>query len=232
MKKILIITYYWPPCGGVGVQRWLRFIKYLPQHDWELVVLTTTNGDYPTFDKSLLADLSDDIRVIRSKTPTFGKLYKKVGDSKVPYGSLEVNSDDSWLKKLSIWIRLNLVIPDARRIWNRFAFQAARKELRINKYDTVITTGPPHSTHLVGLKLKKKFNINWLVDLRDPWTQMGYLKSVKRFKLTSYFDKLLENRVVRNCDAVIAASQKIIADLNCSSLNIIIIKHFSAACIL
>ncbi len=225
MKKILIITYYWPPCGGVGVQRWLRFIKYLPQYGWEPVVLTTTDGDYPAIDRSLLADVSKDIKVIRTKTPTFGNLYKKVGESKVPYGSLEINSTDSRLKKLSIWIRLNLVIPDARRIWNRFAFQAARQELLAYKYDALITTGPPHSTHLVGLKLKKKFNINWLADFRDPWTQMGYLKNVKQLKLTSYFDKQLENKVVKNCDVVITASQKTMVDLNCSSDKIHLITN-------
>jgi len=225
MKKILIITYYWPPCGGVGVQRWLRFVKYLPQYGWEPVVLTTTDGDYPALDISLLVDVSEDIKVIRTKTPTFGNLYRKVGESKIPHGSLEVNSEDPWLKKLSIWIRLNLVIPDARRIWNRFAFHAAKRELRKNKYDAVVTTGPPHSTHLVGLKLKRKFNINWLVDLRDPWTQMGYLKNVKRLKLTSFYDKKLENKVVKKCDTVIAASQKIIADLNCSSCKIHLITN-------
>ena len=215
MKKLLIIVYYWPPCGGVGVQRWLRFIKYLPQHGWEATVLTTQNGDYPAIDESLLAEIPKEIEVIRTKTPTFSGMYKKTGENKVPYGSLEINSNDSFFKKVSIWIRLNLVIPDARKIWNRFAYNSARKELLTNKYDAVITTGPPHSTHLIGLKLKNKYNINWIVDLRDPWTQMGYLKNVKRLSVTSYFDKRLENKVVKSCDALLAASQKIISDLDC-----------------
>ncbi len=217
MKKLLVIVYYWPPCGGVGVQRWLRFLKYLPRHGWESTVLTTLDGDYPAIDDSLLKDISKELKVIRTKTPTFGGLYKKSGESKVPYGSLEINAADSLFRKVSIWIRLNLVIPDARKIWNRFAYKAARKELLANRYDAVITTGPPHSTHLIGLKLKKNHNINWIADFRDPWTQMGYLKNVKRLKATSYFDKLLENKVVKNSEAIIAASQKIISDLNCSS---------------
>jgi glycosyltransferase involved in cell wall biosynthesis len=215
MKKLLIITYYWPPCGGVGVQRWLRFLKYLPRHGWEPTVLTTQNGDYPAIDDSLLKDIPQELKVIRTKTPTFGDLYKKVWKSKVPYGSLGSKATDSQFKKVSIWIRLNLVIPDARKIWNKFAYRAARQELLANKYDAVITTGPPHSTHLIGLKLKKKHNINWIADFRDPWTQMGYLQNIKRLKITSYFDKLLENKVVRTSDAIIAASQKIITDLNC-----------------
>lgn len=218
MKKLLVIVYYWPPCGGVGVQRWLRFLKYLSQHGWEATVLTTRNGDYPAIDESLLEGIPKEVKVIRTKTPTFSKMYKrfsKTGENAIPHGSLETNSTDSMFKKISIWTRLNLVIPDARKIWNKFAYQAVRKELLTNKYDVIITTGPPHSTHLIGLKLKKKYNINWIADFRDPWTQMGYLKNVKRFKLTSYFDKLLENSVVKNSDAVIATSQKIIADLNC-----------------
>ncbi len=219
MKKLLVIVYYWPPCGGVGVQRWLRFIKYLPQLGWDPTVLTTIDGDYPAIDETLLSSVPKGIKVIRTKTLTFSRMYdrfSKTGKSKMPHGSLEINPTDPFFKKLSIWIRLNLVIPDARKIWNKFAYQAARKELFINKYDAVITTGPPHSTHLIGLKLKNKYNINWIADFRDPWTQMGYLKNVKRLNITSFFDKQLENKVVKTCDAVIAASQKIISDLNCS----------------
>jgi len=228
MKKLLVIVYYWPPCGGVGVQRWLKFIKYLPQLGWEPTVLTTIDGDYPATDESLLSSVPKGIKIIRTKTPTFSGMYNrftKAGESKMPHGSLEINPTDSPFKKISIWIRLNLVIPDARKIWNKFAYQAAREELFTNKYDAVITTGPPHSTHLIGLKLKKKYNINWIADFRDPWTQMGYLKNVKRLKITSCFDGLLENKVVKTCDAVIAASQKIISDLNCSPDKIHLITN-------
>ncbi len=228
MKKLLVIVYYWPPCGGVGVQRWLRFIKYLPQHGWEPTVLTTQNGDYPAIDESLLAGIPKEIEIIQTKTPTFGGMYKrfsKADESRVPYGSLEINSNDSFFKKISIWIRLNLVIPDARKIWNKFAYSSAREELLTNKYDAVITTGPPHSTHLIGLRLKKRYNINWIADFRDPWTQMGYLKNVKRLRVTSYFDKRLENKVVKYCDAIIAASQKIISGLRCSSDKIHLITN-------
>ncbi|MDP8267575.1 MAG: hypothetical protein P9L97_02490 [Candidatus Tenebribacter davisii] len=228
MKKLLIIIYYWPPCGGVGVQRWLRFLKYLPLHGWKPTVITTLNGDYPAFDELLLAKVPPECKVIRTKTPTFSGTYKKfsnTSESKVPYGSLETNSTDSIMKRLFIWVRLNLVIPDARKIWNRFAYRSAREELLKDRYDAVITTGPPHSSHLIGLKLKKKYKINWIADFRDPWTQMGYLKNVKRLKITSYFDSLLECRVVKNCDALLAASQKIIADLNCPSDKIHLITN-------
>ncbi|MCK4312936.1 MAG: glycosyltransferase [Candidatus Cloacimonetes bacterium] len=214
MKRALIITYYWPPSGGSGVQRWLKFVKYLPELDWMPTVITTENGDYPAIDESLLSDVPKEIEVIRTKTPTFGKLFKKIIGKNVPYGSLETEKDDSLLRKISIWMRLNFVIPDARKIWNKHAFQAASKELLTNKYDVLITTGPPHSTHLVGLKLKKKFKIKWLTDFRDPWTKMGYLKNVKRWKTATFIDTILERKVIRNCDAAIAASKKIMEDFN------------------
>jgi len=120
MKKVLVIVYYWPPSGGAGVQRWLKFVKYLPQFGWQPTVITTTNGDYPAIDESLSKEVPAGIKVIRTKTPTFGKLFKKINskNSDVPYGSLEAGENDSLLKKLSLWCRLNLVVPDARTVWN------------------------------------------------------------------------------------------------------------------
>ena len=214
MKRVLIITYYWPPSGGSGVQRWLKFVKYLPGLDWMPTIITTENGDYPAIDESLLKDVPSIIKVIRTKTLTFGNLFHKVIRKKIPYGSLDTNKDDSFLRKISIWIRLNFIIPDARKIWNKQAFKAASKELLTNKYDVLITTGPPHSTHLIGLKLKRKFKIKWLIDFRDPWTKMGYLKNVKRWKLSTFFDSILERKVINNCDVAIAVSKKITDDFN------------------
>jgi len=214
VKRALIITYYWPPSGGSGVQRWLKFVKYLPGLDWIPTVITTEDGDYPAIDESLLKDVPSIIKVIRTKTPTFGKLFQKVIGKKVPYGSLDTDKNDSFMRKISIWMRLNFVIPDARKIWNEQAFKAASKELQSTKYDVLITTGPPHSTQLVGLKLKNKFKIKWLTDFRDPWTKMGYLKNVKRWKISTFFDSILERKVIRNCDVAIAASKKIMDDFN------------------
>ena len=185
MKKVLVIVYYWPPSGGAGVQRWLKFVKYLPESGWQPTVITTTKGDYPAIDESLCKEVPNGIKVIQTQTPTFGKLFKKINGkiSDVPYGSLEKGSNDSAMKKFFIWFRLNLVIPDARTLWNKYAYKTASKELLTNKYDAVITSGPPHSTHLVGLKLKKKYNIKWTADFRDPWTKIDYLEKVNVFLL-------------------------------------------------
>ncbi len=219
MKKVLVIIYYWPPSGGAGVQRWLKFVKYLPQFGWQPTVITTTNGDYPAIDESLCKEVPAGIKVIRTKTPTFGKLFKKINgkNSDVPYGSLESSSKDSLLKKLSYWFRLNLVVPDARKVWNKYAYRAASKELLTNKYDAVVTSGPPHSTHLVGLKLKKKYNIKWIADFRDPWTKIDYLDEYNRWKITQKIDEKYEKKVYDLCDRFIYSNPLIIKNFKKST---------------
>ena len=231
MKKLLVIVYYWPPSGGAGVQRWLKFVKYLPQFGWLPTVITTTDGDYPVIDGSLYEEVPNGIKVVRTKTPTFGKLYKKINgsNSNIPYGSLESNSNDSIIKKISLWFRLNLVIPDARILWNRYAYKAASKELLIDKYDAVVTSGPPHSTHLIGLKLKKKFNINWITDFRDPWTKIDYLEKVNRLFITKLIDRKLEKKVVLGCDKIITINRKIAEEFNNSNKTHVITNGFDPA---
>ena len=226
MKKILIITYYWPPAGGSGVQRWLKFVKYLPQFGWLPTVITTQNGDYQVIDHSLLAEIPPDIRVIRTKTQTFYGIIRKILGKKneIPYGTMRSQKNDSIIKKALLWMRLNLIIPDARIIWNKFALKAAVNEMKQYKFDYVITTGPPHSTHLIGLKLKKIFSHKWAVDFRDPWTTMGYLESVNRIKLAVILDKILEKKVIANCNLVLAVSRKIISDLGNKS-NMFLLRN-------
>lgn len=229
MKKVLIIVYYWPPSGGAGVQRWLKFVKYLPNFGWQPTVITTQDGDYPALDNSLLAEVPEEIKVIRTKTPTFGKLFTRSREQKIPYGSLETKPGDSLLKKFSFWIRLNLIVPDARKVWNRFALQAAIKELRTENYDAIVTSGPPHSTHLIGLKLKEKFGVKWIADFRDPWTKIDYLEKVKRHPFTEKQDKKLESKVISKSDIVLSINQKILNDLNTGKKGKIIPNGFDPA---
>ncbi len=219
MKKVLVIVYYWPPSGGAGVQRWLKFVKYLPEYGWLPTVITTTNGDYPAIDESLCKEVPTGIKIIRTKTPTFGKLFKKINgkNSDVPYGSLESSSKDPLLKKLSFWFRLNLVVPDARKVWNKYAYRAASKELLTNKYDAVVTSGPPHSTHLVGLKLKKKYNIKWIADFRDPWTKIDYLDEYNRWKIIQTIDEKYEKKVYDLCNRFIYSNPLIIKNFKKST---------------
>lgn len=225
-KKILIIVYYWPPSGGAGVQRWLKFVKYLPQFDWEPTVVTTKKGDYPVIDESLLLEVPEKVRVVQTKTPSFLKLFNKTSDDSLPYGSLEYGENDSFIKKIAIWFRRNIIVPDARKLWNKYAYRSAKKLIELNDYQAVVTSGPPHSTHLVGLKLKKKYKINWIVDFRDPWTNIDYLKNIKRLKLTDKYDLKLERKVKNNCDKLMAVNDQIIAELNVEEKSVVITNGY------
>jgi len=214
MKNLLLITYYFPPCGGAGVQRWARILKYLPDKGWNITVLTTQNGDYPIIDKSIGKDLSPTITVVRTKTPIFGDFYKRVTKDKqgIPYGTLNSEKNDTFFKKVLYWIRINLIIPDARFIWNKHAYRKAVQLLRNNRYDVVLTTSPPHSTQLIGLKLQKKFKFKWVTDFRDPWADIFYLKLAKQNRLSYFINKQFEKKVIKNADLNLIASENINKD--------------------
>ncbi|MCD4820141.1 MAG: hypothetical protein K8S23_15770 [Candidatus Cloacimonetes bacterium] len=213
MKKLLLITYYWPPSGGAGVFRWLKLVKYLELIGWKCTIVTTKDGDYPAIDNSLLAEIGHDTEIIRTKTPVFGKFLKKIMNrkEKIPYGSLKSSKNDSLFRKISLFVRINLIIPDVRKIWIKQAYKAAKFEIMTDNFDFVITTGPPHSVHLVGLKLKNEFKINWVTDFRDPWSEIAYYNNVKRWKITKLADKFYEKKVVTKCDIMLEAAPDILA---------------------
>jgi hypothetical protein len=211
MKKFILLTYYFPPCGGAGVQRWLRLLKYLPQYGWQPTVITTENGDYPVCDESLLKQIPESLTVIRTKTISFGQFFKSILGKKenIPYGNLQTDKNDSLTKKMLYWLRLNVVLPDARVVWNQSCMNAALNELITDKYACVITTGPPHSTHLVGLKLKKNHKVKWIADFRDPWTKIYYLKLASQNNLIKLFNRQMEKDVVCHADMNLVISQYI-----------------------
>ncbi|HNX00454.1 MAG TPA: hypothetical protein PKK33_03700, partial [Candidatus Cloacimonadota bacterium] len=211
MKKFLLLTYYFAPCGGAGVQRWLRLLKYLPQYGWLPTVITTEDGDYPVRDESLLTQIPEQVKVIRTKTPSFGSLFKSIlgKNEKIPYGSLQTSTRDSLTKRLMYWVRLNLVLPDARVVWNRSCHKAALKELMSDKYECIVTTGPPQSTHLVGLKLQKANRMKWITDFRDPWTKIYYLELAEQNQAVQVLNRRMEKKVVGNADLNLVISQYI-----------------------
>lgn len=209
LSKLLLITYYFPPCGGAAVQRWLRFISALERRGVSVTVITTKDGDYPYRDESLLAKLSPELKVLRSRPISFSALWSKLGQKELPYGSLNSKDSDSWLKKALYWLRLNLVVPDMRIGWNRSAYRLAVEELKRNNYDVVFTSGPPHSTHLIGLKLKQKYGITWYTDFRDPWSDIYYLKLNPPSKLTMLLHKHLERKVIQSADRNFIVSRSI-----------------------
>lgn len=218
MKKVLIITYYWPPSGGAGVQRWLKFVKYLRDFGWEPIVYTPENPEYPSEDFSFEKDIPENLQVI--KTPIwepydiYRNLTGKKG-KKINAGFISENKKSGWKDKLSIWIRGNFLIPDPRRFWIKPSIQYLSKFLQENRVDAVVTTGPPHSMHMIGLGLKKKNpQLKWVADFRDPWTNIDFYKDLN---LTSISDKIhhrMEQQVVQNADCVVVVSNDMVREFS------------------
>lgn len=215
MNRLLLITYYFPTCGGAAVQRWLRLLPLLIREGFAVTVLTTKDGDYPVIDRTLPDLVPREVEVIRTYTPVFGRLWKTLTnrDEPLPYGSLDSSQTTSFAKKLLYWMRLNLIIPDARVIWNPFAKRKALQLCREKRFDWVITSGPPHSTHLIGLYLKQHIKIKWLADFRDPWTQIYYLKLQSQNALVRKINNRLEQKVVKTADLNLVISNDIAKQL-------------------
>jgi glycosyltransferase involved in cell wall biosynthesis len=212
MKKVLIITYYWPPSGGAGVQRWLKFAKFLPEYGWQPVILTVDPeyASYPQRDESLLAEVDPGSLVYTTKSFELYNLYKLIsGKKEVPYGGFANESKEGLLQKVSKFLRGNFLLPDPRKGWNKYALKKAAELIRKFNIDTVVTTSPPHSTQLIGLKVKQKFNIRWIADLRDPWTDIYYYNQFKHTALARKIDLNFEREVVENADLLITVSEDV-----------------------
>lgn len=208
-KKILIITYYWPPAGGPGVQRWLKFAKYLPDFGWKPVIYTPENPNYPLLDESLMKDIPGNIEIVRTKIWEPYQLAEKLNKSnkKFKAGQFDVGKNQSWKSRLSIWVRGNFFIPDARVFWVKPSIRFLEKYLKENKIDVVVTSGPPHSLHLIGLGLKNKLpGLKWIADFRDPWTEISYYKHLKLTKGSDKKHRQLESTVFKNADITLATS--------------------------
>jgi len=207
--RLLVITYYWPPSGGAGVQRCLKWVKYLPGLGVEPTVLTVDadQATYPVRDESLLHEVPASVRVIRTATlEPFGS-YQKLTGRAVPHGGFANEGPPSFTQKALRFVRGNLFIPDPRRGWNAYALAAVEKLLAHGeKFDAVLTSSPPHSTQLIGLELQKKHGLPWLADLRDPWTDIYYTKDLHRTAAATWLDAHYESQVLRRADAVLVTS--------------------------
>lgn len=211
MKKVLIVTYYWPPSGGSGVQRWMYFSKYLSEFGYEPIILTVSekSASYKNEDLSFL-DFVKDIQVHKTKSFEPLKLYSKLttGDSKkgIPMGNVE-SSKKGLIYKLSLYVRGNFFIPDARVGWNRYAIKRAKSLIKEQEIKLVITTGPPNSSHLIGLELQKELRIKWIADFRDPWTDIYYNRIFNRSKRAQDKDEKLEKLVLSSADRVVTVGK-------------------------
>ena len=208
-KKILIITYYWPPAGGPGVQRWLKFVKYLPEFGWKPTVFIPENPSYPIVDETLQNEVSKDLEIIRTKIWEPYQIAELFGkdNRKFKAGQFDVGKNQTWKSRLSIWVRGNFFIPDARVFWVKPSAKFLNKYLKENHFDAVVTTGPPHSVHLIGLELKKEFpNLKWIADFRDPWTEISYYRHLKLTKASDKKHRSLEQKVFKTADITLATS--------------------------
>lgn len=213
MKRLLIITYYWPPTGGSGVQRWVKFCKYLPQYGWQPVVYTPENPEQLARDESLLSDIPACAEIIKTPILEPYAVYRKLTGGKQGEEVNPVNAQKkNWKQRLSLWIRGNCFVPDPRIGWVRPSVRFLKRYLREHPVDAVVTTGPPHSVHLIGLGLKKALGLHWIADFRDPWTEMFYYKHLGLTPASDRRQHRLEQRVLDGADTVISVSPPVAAD--------------------
>ncbi|MDW5288370.1 glycosyltransferase family 4 protein [Formosa sp. PL04] len=208
-KNVLIVTYYWPPAGGPGVQRWLKFVKYLPEFNINPIVYIPENANYPLIDESLMEDISSDLTILKTPISEPYKLAKLLSGNKattISKGIISEKTKQSRMERLMLYVRGNFFIPDARKSWVKPSVSFLSEYISKHDIDTVITTGPPHSVHLIGLKLKECLGVKWIADFRDPWTTIGYHKELKLTASSEAKHKRLESQVLNMADDIIVTS--------------------------
>ncbi len=205
--KVLIITYYWVPSGGSGVQRWLKFVKYLRDFGIEPIIYTVENPSYPILDDSLRKDIPKNLEVIKGKIWEPNALLSKIKKNQTKTSAGFLNSNPTRLGKILQYIRANYFIPDARKFWIKPSVQKLKKYLKDNPVDLMITTGPPHSVHVIGYELKKITNTKWMADFRDPWTNIDYFHQLPLTKKALKKHQALEEKVLKNADEVLVIGE-------------------------
>jgi len=224
MKKALIITYYWPPAGGSGVQRWLKFVKYFRDFDIEPIVYTVDDANYPIEDNSLISEIPKNTEVLKQPIWEPNSLFTKIGKKKIESAGF-INPNPSFFDKILQYVRANYFIPDARKFWVKPSVKYLKKYLEENKVDVIISTGPPHSMHLIGLQLKKLLNVKWIVDFRDPWTEIDYFHQLPLTKKAIARHHALEKEVIVNADAVLVVGDTMRKSYQKFNSNIITVTN-------
>ena len=209
MKKVLILTYYWPPSGGAGVQRWLKFTKYLKRYGWEPIIYTAENGEMPVVDMSLLKDVPEELTILKTPIWEHYQLYKRfIGrkkDDKINASFLSENKKAGLSEKISIWIRGNFFIPDARKFWIKPSINYLENYIIKNNIEYIISSGPPHSMHLIALGLKNKFtSLKWVADFRDPWTNIDFYDKLMLTKRSNNKHHSRELKVLTTADIILS----------------------------
>jgi len=213
LKKVLIITYYWPPAGGPGVQRTLKFVKYLPEFGWEPFVLTVNKPDAPVYDNSLFADIPTDAKIFKTKSMEPFTLYKKFTGKKlsdtIPNDVLINKENTNLREKFARFLRANFFIPDAKIGWIPFAVKKGEEIIKKEKIDLIFSSSPPPTVAIIGQKLAVKTGTKWVADFRDPWLEIVYYQNLKRSNITKIIDSALEKRTLSKTNGIVTISEKI-----------------------
>ena len=209
MKKVLIITYYWPPSGGAGVQRWLRFVKHLRKFGYEPIIYTVDNPNYALLDEGLLNEVPEDIKVYKKKIIEPNNLFSSSSkkENKVYKLQQQKGNNRSFFQKASWFIRGNFFIPDARFLWVKPSVKFLSDILKTEEIDVIVSSGPPHSLHLIAEKISSKFSIPWVADFRDPWTSMDYLDEMYLTKWARKKHARLEKKIITSADEVVVVGK-------------------------
>ncbi len=222
MKKVLIITYYWPPAGGPGVQRVLKFAKFLPAFGWQPLILTVKDGEFPAIDDSLISEVDPSLDIFRTKSiepfDLFKKLTGRKKDDTISTYFLAEKKSKSFSESLLKWLRINVVLPDAKIGWLPFAVKEGVRIVKEQNIDLIFSSSPPHTVQLIAAKIAKKTGIKWITDFRDPWLEIVYYQNLKRFFISYKIDRWLENKVLKQSNRVICISDSI-SDLFRTKLN-------------
>ena len=200
--KVLLITYYWPPAGGSGVQRWLKFVKYLPSFDVIPVVYTVKNPDYAIEDESLLLEVPSNIEVIRERIWEPNSIISRFSSKEKQKSAGFIDANPSFFGRQMQYIRANYFIPDARKFWIKPSVKKLTPFIMENEIDIIITTGPPHSLHMIGAELKRETGVKWLADFRDPWTNIDYFHSLPLTQKAKEKHYQMETMVLKQADAI------------------------------
>ena len=209
-KKVLIITYYWPPAGGPGVQRWLNFVKYLPEYNIDPIVYCPENPNYAIIDESLSSEIPKEVTIIKqpiSEPYRLASLLSKKSSREISSGVIPKQEKQTFIQKLLLYVRGNFFIPDARKNWVKPSVKYLSDYIKKEQIETIITTGPPHSLHLIGFQLKEQLGVKWIADFRDPWTTIGYHKKLKLSKTSQEKHKQFEHDVLNTASQIIVTSE-------------------------
>ena len=223
--RVLVITYYWPPAGGSGVQRWLKFVKYLPEFGVTPVVFTVKDPDYPVCDMSLSADVAEELEVVRGKIWEPNRLFSRFASKSKPSGAGFLDAKPSLSAQFLRYVRANYFIPDSRKFWIKPSVQLLTDYLKKNQIDALVTTGPPHSVHLIGMELKRKLGVKWIADFRDPWTSIDYFHSLPLTQSSLEKHKNLEKQVLQEADRIIVVGDQMKEEFDAKSDQVTVIPN-------